>query len=1155
MFDHKLKERVERSFLKLGFEINLIHVTRNSLDNRALPCRINIVQYMKRVGLHDYIQQEPGEKNRKLIDTTIISDKNITIQSATTCYKKLNRSEDIPVFWTEGIEKFIKPDDLLAVLIRNKTLFLINCNRVDLGSLRSLDDNLSADADEDISSRHDYNLLNNILNEFLFRGRYEHKDIYLDFEGDMASHLAEKLSEYPENLDNRIFDVVKSQMNLGKSNPFSTLIGLNNKWRTSGFDGFPPTTLFLCSQSLVAEGMRAGERFSFNNYYDRFIDDFKISEESDQTAIKSCFKQTEKMWRNFNSWLIRSDGIFGLPTAKPFMPTRPFVSYPISQALIRRGDRQHIREFLKSSRFNAAVEEDIGIVGEALGRWFKTTGPTKYLQNLWAHKSLRKIIISNAFDEVKNITSPLDHHQSSGGYQAKLKARFKFKNYPKKKLLISFVAKNRDGFDENIHLREPVQSGVFDDGIEISLTPENKEIAVLGPPNQIKTGPLLLRGVSLFERNGKIEYRFRPTQAMALEERADGFFYQVDRPKLFVPYTILVRKKNRKQVENFVNFCAQGDQVTIEELPGLPDDYVCIVNVIFGKSVPVDEWDPKDIVYWILPGENQTNLEFVGGLKLVGNIYHKKSRLSFLFQSEKEHEDITVSTTQVSRGVSYSSITENTYPIKIMDEFGSHDLSTINTNDADLDIEISSDNNSFSETNLSFRSASTPQREPDSQYKFKPHPSDMFAVLSCVETTTGLSDKNTSSSATPLTYKAGNKEKNILQSHKFVGDFYTENSFNEEDEDFYSSKTSAGKGVPSCIEKYDSHTWRVPDNIRGRDTHTQSCSMCGETRLWNGQNRNRTRVEKVNMLFTFPVRRFIIDKSPYDADTIFDAMCYLRSINWDVIKRLCREAYAPDLYALNFVRQLSALGHIDIELNQSNLKLKRCHVRKPHLIESNNKFFLTGFRNDEIIDELVTIIGEPVISNNETSIIKKYVFNHFDLDLENQILDVLNHTCGVEFTIIRDTNREPMGDLDATNLYSSLPPISLSTTSKFQKFNPQSCRWVEVDSIDECGGYRTQWPVTIYFIRLKNNDLVVSTAALAKIYAADVKYLRLHEYNATDRTFTSKVGCDLPPLVERALVNHTGTLPIQKTPGNFVYSNIPENMGHSILENHYGTNL
>ena len=181
MFDNKVKERAEGIFLKLGFEINLIHVTRNSLDNKALISGTNIVQYMKRLDLHDYIKQQSGESNRKLVDTKIISNKNVTIPSATACYKKLKGSEGIPVFWTEGIEKFVKPDDLLAVLIRNKTLFLINCNRVDLEILRSLDDDLSEDADEAISSRYVYSLLNNILNEFLFRGRYEHKNIYLDF--------------------------------------------------------------------------------------------------------------------------------------------------------------------------------------------------------------------------------------------------------------------------------------------------------------------------------------------------------------------------------------------------------------------------------------------------------------------------------------------------------------------------------------------------------------------------------------------------------------------------------------------------------------------------------------------------------------------------------------------------------------------------------------------------------------------------------------------------------------------------------------------------------------------------------------------------------------------------------------------------------------
>ena len=1154
MFDNKIKERAEGIFLKLGFEINLIHVTRNSLDNKALISGTNIVQYMKRLDLHDYIKQQSGESNRKLVDTKIISNKNVTIPSATACYKKLKGSEGIPVFWTEGIEKFVKPDDLLAVLIRNKTLFLINCNRVDLEILRSLDDDLSEDADEAISSRYDYSLLNNILNEFLFRGRYEHKNIYLDFEGDMASHLAKELSEDPEDLENRIFDVVKSQIILGKSNPFLNLIRLNDNWKTSGFYGFPPTTLFLCSLSLVAEGMRAGERFSFNNYYDRFIDAFKISKESDQIDIKKYFKQTEKLWRNFNSWLIRNDGTFGLPTAKPFMPTKPFVSYPISQALIRQGDRKHIRYFLESQGFNAAVEEDIGIVGEALGRWFKTTGPTQYLQNLWSDRSLRNIIVLDAFDEIKNITSPSNHQPVGSGYQAQLRVRFTFKKFPQKKLLISFIAKSRDVFEKDIHLKEPLQSGVFDDGIKIHLAPENEEIGVLGPPNQIKTGPMLLRGASLIEREGTTRYKFSPRQAMALEKRTDGFFYQVDRPKLFLEHAILVRKKYQKQVQNFVNYSADGSQETIEELPGLPDGYVCIIGVRFIQSISVETWDALDINYWLLPSENQTNLEFTGGLRLVGNIYHRRSRLYFLFQSEKKDERIKIATTSVIRKVPDSPTTNNIYPIKNDGTVVCHDLSTLNADAADRDIVISSLDNSFSETNLSFRSANNPRRALDSKYEFATYPSDLFNVLSCTEIPKEFSkidkpDSTLSKSLPPL-----KQHKNITQSHKFIGDHFIENNFNEEEEDFVYSETLVGDGALSCIEN-DIHTWKVPEKASGKSTHTQICTNCNEKRLWVG-TRDRSKIDVVQSpLFSNPVQHFTMDQSPYDADTIFDAMCYLGTINWDVIKRLCEEAYAPNLFALNLVRQLSALGHIDIELNRSNLKLKRCHVRKPHLIESKNKFFLTGFRNNEIIDELVTLIGEPIININETSIIKRYIFNYFDLDSENQILDVLKQACGVEFTIIRDTDRETTGDLDITNLYSSLPPISLSSTSKFQKFDPQKCRWIDVDSIDERGGYRTQWPVTIYAIRLKNNELVASTAALAKIYAADIKYLRLHEYNATNRTFTAKVGCDLPPLVERALVSCTGTLPTQLTPGNFVYSDIPKNMGYSVLENHYGTNL
>ena len=179
--------------------------------------------------------------------------------------------------------------------------------------------------EENPSVSRDYNLINNALNAVLFNGRCENKHIYLDFEGEMRFDLAEKLSQRPAQVDSSIWEAVVLQMDLGTKNPFSTLTRLDQNWKLSGFDGFPPTTLFLCSLSLVAERMRTGRRFSINNYYQRFMDTFQISKDSDEKAIRSQFKCTETMWRNFNAWLTRNDGIFGLPTAKSLIPTRRYI--------------------------------------------------------------------------------------------------------------------------------------------------------------------------------------------------------------------------------------------------------------------------------------------------------------------------------------------------------------------------------------------------------------------------------------------------------------------------------------------------------------------------------------------------------------------------------------------------------------------------------------------------------------------------------------------------------------------------------------------------------------------------------------------------------------------------------------------------------------
>ena len=125
------------------------------------------------------------------------------------------------------------------------------------------------------------------------------------------------------------------------NNPFSVLVADSQDWISNpGVDAPPPTTLFLCSLSLVAESMSSENNLSLNNYYDRFLTAFDITDDGLKKRIKTNFKSTEKLWIDLNEWLTRHGGALGIPTAKPIMPTKQFISYPISQALIRSGDKK-----------------------------------------------------------------------------------------------------------------------------------------------------------------------------------------------------------------------------------------------------------------------------------------------------------------------------------------------------------------------------------------------------------------------------------------------------------------------------------------------------------------------------------------------------------------------------------------------------------------------------------------------------------------------------------------------------------------------------------------------------------------------------------------------------------------------------------------------
>ena len=155
----------------------------------------------------------------------------------------------------------------------------------------------------------DYKKANDFVNIYLFSGRYEDREVYLDFEGNLPRNLANDLGIHHRDIEETVFKIVSSKLRPDLNNPFSVLVADSQDWISNpGVDAPPPTTLFLCSLSLVAESMSSENNLSLNNYYDRFLTAFDITDDGLKKRIKTNFKSTEKLWIDLNEWLTRHGG-------------------------------------------------------------------------------------------------------------------------------------------------------------------------------------------------------------------------------------------------------------------------------------------------------------------------------------------------------------------------------------------------------------------------------------------------------------------------------------------------------------------------------------------------------------------------------------------------------------------------------------------------------------------------------------------------------------------------------------------------------------------------------------------------------------------------------------------------------------------------------
>lgn len=97
---------------------------------------------------------------------------------------------------------------------------------------------------------------------------------------------------------------------------------------------------FLAAQVLVATQMRSDQEFSSGNYYNRFRQLLQL----DCNHLER--QGAARLWQTFNYWLQLRQWI---PTAHAGQGPQRFIQYPISQCLLRQGDRQKFEQVLNQT--------------------------------------------------------------------------------------------------------------------------------------------------------------------------------------------------------------------------------------------------------------------------------------------------------------------------------------------------------------------------------------------------------------------------------------------------------------------------------------------------------------------------------------------------------------------------------------------------------------------------------------------------------------------------------------------------------------------------------------------------------------------------------------------------------------------------------------
>lgn len=114
-------------------ELTLIEPTETGLSKSILDATGTFRNHLKEKAIHDYDFQKQGPEHKVIINSCLVKNNNL-ISSIASLYRPVSKKGD-PRIWFKSLPDYVKPNEILAIIVFDEQLFVLNISSLDVEQL------------------------------------------------------------------------------------------------------------------------------------------------------------------------------------------------------------------------------------------------------------------------------------------------------------------------------------------------------------------------------------------------------------------------------------------------------------------------------------------------------------------------------------------------------------------------------------------------------------------------------------------------------------------------------------------------------------------------------------------------------------------------------------------------------------------------------------------------------------------------------------------------------------------------------------------------------------------------------------------------------------------------------------------------------------